>query len=264
MPDIIRDGVRIHYETSGEGPALLLLHPLPFDHSLFRYQIAHYSTWFRVIAMDFRGFGRSFSPEAGYGLNVLCDDALAVCAAEGVREAIVLGVSIGSKAVQLLGLDHPDFCRAIIAVGAGNKPSAHHPAHIEGYLKGRDHFHPTHLRSVVSPAFVNSRLGAHLLETMLVRARALGMTGGGMARTVAAAHDRDLRPRLPELKPPLLVVNGEFDNSFEGGAETASLVPGSRREIIWGAGHACCLEDPAAFDAVVLDFLKSKGLMPGE
>lgn len=261
MPDITREDVRIHYATDGEGPALLMLHALPFDHTLYRYQIAHFSTWFKVIAMDLRGFGRSASPPVRYGLNDICDDALAVAKAEGVDEAIVLGTSIGSKAVMLMGLDHPDFCRAVIAVGAGNKPSAHHPSHIEGYLAGRENFHAQHLRSVVSPAFAESRLGAHLLATMLERGRALNMRGDGMARTVAAAHDRDLRPRLPGLKPPLLVLNGEFDNSLSGGTETASLVPGARHRILKGCGHACCLEDPETFDAHVLAFLRDEGLL---
>ncbi len=262
MPTIQRNDASIYYDTSGTGPALLMLHALPFDHTLYRYQIAHFSTWFKVIAMDLRGFGRSSSPPVKYGLNDICDDALAVCRAENVDQAIVLGTSIGSKAVMLLGLDHPDFCRAVIAVGAGNKPSAHHPSHIEGYMIGRDHFHPTHLRNVVSKAFADSPLGAHLLGTMLERARVLGMTGEGMARTVAAAHDRDLRPRLPDLNPPLLVLNGEFDNSLSGGTETASLVPGARHRILKGSGHACCLEDPQTFDAHVLEFLNDNGLLP--
>ncbi len=262
MPFVRRDETNIYYETSGTGPALLMLHALPFDHTLYRYQIAHLSTWFRIIAMDLRGFGRSSSPPVAYGLHDICDDALAVAKAEGVDRAIVMGTSIGSKAVMLLGLDHPEFCRAVIAVGAGNRPSAHHPSHIDGYMKGRDNFHATHLRSVVSPAFADSRLGAHLLGTMLERGRVLGMSGEGMARTVAAAHDRDLRPRLPGLKPPLLVLNGEFDNSLPGGTETASLVPGARHHILKGSGHACCLEDPETFDAHVLKFLADKGLMP--
>lgn len=263
MPQINRNGVDIYYTTDGEGPALLMLHALPFDHTLYRYQIAHFSTWFKVIAMDLRGFGRSASPPVQYGLNDICDDALAIAKAEGIDQAIVLGTSIGSKAVMLLGLDHPEFCRAVIAVGAGNKPSAHHQSHIDGYMAGRENFHAKHLRSVVSPAFADSQLGAHLLATMLERGRALNMSGEGMARTVAAAHDRDLRPRLPGLRPPLLVLNGEFDNSLSGGTETVSLVPRARHRILKDCGHACCLEDPQTFDAHVIEFLTDKGLMPG-
>jgi pimeloyl-ACP methyl ester carboxylesterase len=259
MPDITREGATIHYETAGKGPAILFLHPLPHDHTVYLYQIAHFATWFKTIAMDFRGFGRSRASAAPYGLNDLCDDALAVCKAEGVGNAVVLGTSIGSKAALLLGQDHPDFCRAVIAVGAGNKPAAHRQAHIDDYRYRRDAFHRAHLTSVVSPAFARSPLGQYFIATMEARSHRLGMQGDEMARTVAAAHDRDLRPRLPTFRPPLLVINGEFDTSLSGGTETASLVPHARHEIIAGAGHACGLETPAIFNALVLDFLKDCG-----
>ena len=263
MPFVVRDSVRIHYETAGEGPALVFLHALPFDHTLYLYQIAHFSTRFRCIAIDFRGFGQTDAVTTPYGLSDLCDDAIAVCAAEKVKGAIVLGTSIGSKAALLLGLDRPDLFKAVIAVGAGNKPAPASAGRIEAYRKtGRDGFHPKHLASVVSGKFAASPLGRYFLDAMAERGRVLGMTGEAMARTVAAAHDRDLRPRLPGLTVPLLVVNGEFDNSREGGTETARLVPHARHEILTDTGHACCLEDPARFDAVVTRFLADIGRLP--
>jgi pimeloyl-ACP methyl ester carboxylesterase len=39
-------------------------------------------------------------------------------------------------------------------------------------------------------------------------------------------------------------------------------VPGAEHKILKGTGHACCIEDPAGFDALVIDFLRSRGLMP--
>jgi pimeloyl-ACP methyl ester carboxylesterase len=263
MPYVTRDSVRTHYVMAGEGPAFVFLHPLPFDHTVYRYQLAHFSTWFRCIAIDFRGFGRSDAVTTKYGLGDLCDDVLAVCAAEDVKEAVLLGTSIGSKAVLQLGLDRPDLFKAVIAVGAGNKPAKDHGRRIEAYrTEGRDGFHPKHLASVVTNEFAASPLGAHLLGTMLERGRALGMTGEAMARSVGAAHDRDLRPRLPSMSVPLLVINGEHDNSRPGGTETAKLVPSARHEILADRGHACCLEDPAGFDALVIDFLTQHAMMP--
>jgi pimeloyl-ACP methyl ester carboxylesterase len=262
VPYSTNGGVRSWYEVAGEGPALLFLHPLPFDHTVYQYQLAHYSTWFRCIAMDFRGFGRTDAVTEKYGLSDLGDDALAVLKQEKVDKAIVLGTSIGSKTALLLGLDHPEIFRAVIAVGAGNKPAPEAVNRVAAYKdRGRDGFHPQHLRSVVSPAFASSPLGTYFLTRMAERAKVLGMKGEAMSRTVEAAHDRDIRSRLPGMKPPLLVVNGEFDNSLPSGTETAKLVPGSRHEILKDAGHACCLEDPAAFDRVVLDFLRQKGLL---
>jgi pimeloyl-ACP methyl ester carboxylesterase len=43
---------------------------------------------------------------------------------------------------------------------------------------------------------------------------------------------------------------------------TAELIPGAVHKILPRTGHACCIEDPAGFDDLVVGFLKSQGLMP--
>jgi 3-oxoadipate enol-lactonase len=71
-----------------------------------------------------------------------------------------------------------------------------------------------------------------------------------------ALQNRDLTARLPELKIPVLIMNGEFDNSLKRSKEMSTKIGGAEHRTIPGAGHACCLEDPATFDENVLVFLK--------
>ena len=59
MPFSRANGIDIWYEVAGEGPALVLIHANPFDHDLWMYQTAHFSTWFKVVSIDIRGYGRS-------------------------------------------------------------------------------------------------------------------------------------------------------------------------------------------------------------
>ncbi len=59
-----------------------------------------------------------------------------------------------------------------------------------------------------------------------------------------------------------MIINGELDGARPRGTETASLIPHARHEVLPGAGHACMIEDPAGFDALVIDFLSQVGLMP--
>ncbi len=56
MPVSRANGVDIYYEVAGRGPAMVLIHAIPFDHSLWLYQQARFSTFFRVISVDLRGF----------------------------------------------------------------------------------------------------------------------------------------------------------------------------------------------------------------
>jgi pimeloyl-ACP methyl ester carboxylesterase len=65
------------------------------------------------------------------------------------------------------------------------------------------------------------------------------------------------------MQPPTLVINGAHDVSLQRGTETASNIPGAKHVVIPGTGHACCIEDPAAFDAAVREFLQARGLWPG-
>ena len=88
------------------------------------------------------------------------------------------------------------------------------------------------------------------------------LEGEAIAQVFRAGNSTDRTPRLPEMKVPTLVINGEFDHSLAAGRRTASLVPGAEHRVLEGTGHACCIEDPAGFDDLVIAFLRSRGLMP--
>src|ERR1700756_2704172 len=102
------NGTRIYYEVSGEGFPFVMIHVNPFDHNLWMYQIAHFSTHFKVIAIDIRGYGRSDKLTTTVRLKNMSEYVLGVCRYENVNEAIVGGVSVGSGMALLLGLDHPE------------------------------------------------------------------------------------------------------------------------------------------------------------
>ena len=109
MPFHCRNGVNIWYETAGDGPPLVLIHANPFDHDLWLYQTAHFSTWFRVIGVDIRGYGRSTKMTTPFTLKDMGDDVIGVMDALSIPRAILMGCSVGSGTAILLGLDHIDF-----------------------------------------------------------------------------------------------------------------------------------------------------------
>lgn len=259
MPYADSDGVRIYYEVSGEGRPFVWVHANPFDHNLLLYQVAHFSTWFRVIALDIRGYGRSDKPTAEFSLRDMADDVLAVCRAEGVGEAVVGGVSVGSGIALLLGLDHPETFRGVVLVGGSSGGGARTGDRIRGYTGDAAAYHEKHIRELVAPGFADTKLGRYLLGIFLERNPWL--SGESIAQIFRARAGADMTPRLSEMKAPTLVVNGEHDLSLEGGRRTAELIPGAVHKVLPGTGHACCIEDPAGFDALVLEFLRDNALM---
>src|SRR5882724_11256286 len=104
MPYCSVNSIRIYYEISGAGFPLLLIHANPFDHRLWLYQIASFSTFFQVIAVDLRGYGHSDKPTSKTSLAMMAEDVLGVCRKEELKEAIVAGISVGGNVALQLSL----------------------------------------------------------------------------------------------------------------------------------------------------------------
>ncbi len=261
MPYTDNGGVRTYYVTAGEGPAMVLVHANPFDHRLWLYQSAHFSHWFRVIAVDLRAYGRSDKPETPYSFADVAGDVLAACRAEGVERAVLCGASIGSKVALWLGLEHPDMFPALVLVGGGAGRGRSYDGRIAGY---RDNdvveYRKAHMAALVAPGFWHSEIGKHLFDMFLENSASL--SGEAIARLFESFDDADLVARLASLGVPTLVVNGAHDASLRGAEATTVKAKGVVHEIIPGAGHVCNLEDPAAFNRIVTEFLFANGLMP--
>jgi pimeloyl-ACP methyl ester carboxylesterase len=260
MPYSKSNGVDIWYETAGDGPAMLLVHANPFDHDLWIYQTAHFSTWFKVVGIDIRGYGRSSKVTTPYTLKDMCDDVVGVMKDLGITRAILGGCSVGSGIALLLALDRPELFDAAILVGGNSAASTRFPSRIEGYRASVADYHPQHIRQLVQPEFADSRLGGYLLDMFLERGPRLN--GEAIAQVFLALNQNASTARLSTMKVPTLVINGEFDNSRPAGELTARLTPGAVHKVLPGTGHACCLEDPAGFDRAVIDFLRANKLMP--
>jgi 3-oxoadipate enol-lactonase len=260
MPISRANGVDIWYEVVGAGPALVLVHANPFDHDLWMYQAAHFSTWFRVVGVDIRGYGRSAKVTTPYSLADMCDDVIGVMDDLGVARAVCGGCSVGSGIAILLGLDHPDRFDALILVGGNSGASDRYQKRIDGYRNELADYHLKHMRELVHREFADSRLGRHLLNQFVERQPRL--QGEAIAQVFMAGNNTDTTARLPTMQIPTLVINGEFDHSLPAGQKTAGLVPGAVHKVLPGTGHACCIEDPAGFDGLVIEFLQTRGLMP--
>ena len=169
MPLSRANGVDIWYEVTGDGPALVLIHANPFDHDLWMYQTAHFSTWFKVVGIDIRGYGRSAKVTTPFSLKDMCGDVVGVMQDLGIARAICGGCSVGSGIAILLGLDHPVRFDALILVGGNSGASGRYQARVEGYRSDLEGYHIKHLRDLVHPQFADSRLGRHLLNQFVER-----------------------------------------------------------------------------------------------
>lgn len=267
MPISRANGVEIFYETAGakDAPVLVLIHALPFDHNLWLYQVQRFSARFRTIAMDLRGWGRSGKPHAPFTLRDMGDDIMGILRDEGVKTAVVMGCSIGSKISLMLACDHPDVFKGTILIGGNSGPQNQFDHRIKAY---REHaaagtlpgYHLGHLRHGVTQTWADTPIGQYLLNGFVERGAALDAEC--IAHVFGALTVSDLTPKLPAYKTPTLIVNGEDDSALKGGTLTVSLLKNVEHKILPGAGHCCFLEKPDVFDGYVSDFLKRNRLLP--
>jgi pimeloyl-ACP methyl ester carboxylesterase len=109
----------------------------------------------------------------------------------------------------------------------------------------------------VSDDFARSPVGRYLLDSFLELTHEL--SGKSISEIFRARSTVNLQSRLSAVAVPTLVINGATDVSLESGRYTASRIPNALHRIVPGAGHICCLEKPAEFDRLVLDFLDAQG-----
>src|SRR5262245_50165536 len=96
-----KDGTELFVrDTGGVGRAVVLTHAWPLNADVWTYQAAQLSkAGFRVVSYDRRGFGRSGQPAGGYDFDAFADDLAAVIEQTGVRDATLVGYSMGGGEV---------------------------------------------------------------------------------------------------------------------------------------------------------------------
>ena len=116
------DGVRLVYETDGEGPVMLFVAGLGDDRRSWANQVAHFSTDHTVITFDNRGCGESDVPPGPYSIARLAADAHCVVEALGLTGITAVGSSMGGAICQRWALDHPpDIERLVITNSWGER-----------------------------------------------------------------------------------------------------------------------------------------------
>ncbi len=102
------DGGSVHVIEKGEGRPLVLLHGITLRADVWAPQFHQLTERYRVIAVDLRGHGTSRAGDAGFGIGRLGDDLATVLTALDLRQAVLVGHSMGGMTVMQFCGDHPE------------------------------------------------------------------------------------------------------------------------------------------------------------
>ncbi|MFD0363549.1 alpha/beta fold hydrolase [Nocardia sp. GCM10030253] len=251
------DGVRIAYQTEGDGTPLILLAGQSNNHHWWDGVRDDFHTDYRTITFDYRGTGDSDKPDTPYSTTGFADDAIAVLDDLGIDRAAVYGTSMGGRVAQWLAARYPDRVHALV-LGCTTPGDRH------GVERGNDV-----RRSLADPDPAAARHA--LLELMYTPSylataprpfTTLGdptMPAFARRRHLVASSRHDAWDALPDIGVPTLVVHGTDDrfNPTANAALLADRIPGAQLRLIPGARHAYFEEFRSTAGPLVLEFLDS-------
>jgi pimeloyl-ACP methyl ester carboxylesterase len=254
MARLDRDGLEIYYETHGEGPALILTHGYSATSQMWAGQIEALSKSHKLILWDMRGHGQSDYPAdpAAYSEEATVADMAAILDAVGAPTAIIGGLSLGGYMSLAFHLAHPERTRALLIIdtGPGYKNDEARAGWNANALKTAERYETEGLGRLAAGS-VEMRTSRHRDATGLALA----------ARGMLTQRDARVITSLPEVAVPTIVIVGADDTPFLAASDyMAAKIPGARKVVIPAAGHAANIDQPAAFNAAVLDFLSDAEL----
>jgi pimeloyl-ACP methyl ester carboxylesterase len=255
----------------GEGDAIVFIHGLSGAWVNWLENIPHFARDHRVIAMDLPGFGHSPMPAerisiSGYGRIV--DELLD---ALGIDRAVVVGNSMGGFIGAEVAIAFGTRVDRLVLVSAAGISIEHQRnERVLRYLERLDDV------LILSGGWMATRsaglarrkrarrqimrLVAHRAQDLpapLIAEQVMGSGKPGFVPALDALTDYPIRDRLSEIRCPVLVVWGEEDRlvPVRDAYIFGELIPSSR-VVVWPeTGHVAMLERPAAFNALVDEFL---------
>jgi pimeloyl-ACP methyl ester carboxylesterase len=262
------DGVRLYYEETGSGRAVIFVHEFAGDMRSWEPQMRHFGRSYRCISYNARGYPPSDVPpdHTSYSQARAADDIKAVLDAAGADEAHVIGLSMGGFATLHFGFRHPKRARSLCIGGCGYgaepEQSDRFKEEAETIAKvllggDMDAFAEVYGHGPTRVQFEHKDpRGFAEFKRMLAEHSALGSANTQLGVQRARPSLYTLVDEMKKLTVPTLIITGDED--------WPCLVPGilmkrnistSALAVMPNAGHAINLEDPDVYNRIVGEFL---------
>jgi pimeloyl-ACP methyl ester carboxylesterase len=269
MPTVKVGDINMYYEVHGQGEALILIPGGGANGrtSWFR-QLSAFKKHHRVITFDPRSIGKSSRPKEPYSFRVLADDVVGLMDHLAIKEANVLGQSMGGLVAQELAIDYPDRVLKLVLVSsslAGGPTIPADPALAEGmgYTEGTTEIDFSRvdtrktMKTVIGMSF-NKRLYRKAMQFMsrfFVKLEEFD----GMWDQIRAASGHNTFDRLHLIKAPTLVIAGAGDRIVPPHTSEvlAGNIPNARLIMVKDGSHVLTVEMTSRFNHEVLDFLSN-------
>ena len=273
------ESVQIHghdlcFRRAGAGPAMLLLHGIAGSSKTWTGVMPMLAREHTVIAPDLIGHGKSDKPPGDYSLGAQASALRDLLSVLGIDRVTVVGQSFGGGVAMQFCYQYPEHCDRLVLVGSGGLgrevslilrlltlPGVEYAFPVIFPSLARD-WGNGFLRLLHRAGFRNARAvemwRAYASLTEPENRRAFSRTLRGVVDTGGQSVNATDRLYLTAWMPTLIVWGGR-DNIIPVSHAVAAheAMPGSRLEVIQGAGHFPHAEEPERFAEIVTEFMRS-------
>lgn len=257
------NGIELEWRDRGTGEAILMIHGFPLNSAMWGSQLTRLSPDWRVVAPDLRGFGASdVGDEPVFSMDLMARDLAALLDHLGIERAVICGLSMGGYVAFEFFRQFRHRVRALVLCDT---------------RAGTDSPDTQRARGALAEQVVAENTIAPLVETLLpkligvrtsrrnpgvvalVKAMMYEARPDSVARALQGMAARaDSEPLLRSIDVPALILVGSDDViTNRGQAEMmARGIRGARIEVVAGAGHVPPVEQPEAFNQILLQFLE--------
>ena len=262
MPTItVRTG-ELNYLDVGNGQPLVLLHANPGEHSDYDSIIKELSEHFRVLAVDWPGYGASDAPTPPSSASAMLFAEVLEDFVKGLdlQAVIFMGNSVGGYAATCLALNQPQRVAGLVLVSPGGFTPNNWFTHIFSLVKGQEW-----VTRLIAGAFASFYLKQRneYVQQILTRTAANRRVPARVAIDAAVwrsftCPEHDLRDKARTLTCPTLLLFGRYDpviRAAKDGQAAAKAITHARL-VVLATGHMPFAEDSALFMQTVIPFLE--------
>lgn len=255
------DGAALRVRVAGRGPAIVLVHGWALDLDMWRAQLGLLSPWYRVIALDRRGFGYS-TGDPSIEQDILDVDRL--LDRLDVEHAAIVGMSQGARVALRWALKHPKRTTGLVldappAEGL-SQPPAGEEIPIDDYRElirreGIEAFRALWRQHPFMQLHTDAPAAHQLLQEIAARYPARDLLLDERPH-LSALRGLDLQM----LQVPTLVLSGEYDTQQRRSIarQLTPALPGARLKMLPAVGHLAALDNPGAYALALHEFLASQ------
>ena len=264
MPKVKVNNLNVNYEQQGSGEPLVLIPFLTADNTCYTFQVAEYSKHFTCISVDLRGAGETDKPAGAHSTEMYADDVAGFMDAIGLRNAHVMGLSLGAGAGLWLAAKYPDKVKSLSVHSGWTKTDLFTKTVIESWqvmVKELGSVTELVIRGIFPWCFTPD-LYVQKPESIdqlsaFVRSRP-GQPVDAFIQQSNAVLAHDVEPHLNKIKAPTLITFGEYDliTSVRYAKPMQQSIPNTELIVFENASHGPIYEIPDEFNQKTLAFLQ--------